>query len=76
MMKNIMASTLVHLCAKIIKFLRHSEWISDKITEKSFTENTKWDKFLLELFILKIYFEAFEGKVIMRQYSYSKEIKE
>ena len=61
MMKNIMASTLVHLCAKIIKFLSHSEWISDKITEKSFTENTQWD-ILLAWFKLKIYFKAFEGE--------------
>ena len=30
MVKNIMASTLVYLRAKIIKFLGHSEWISDK----------------------------------------------
>ena len=75
MMKNVIASTLVHLYTKIIKFIRHSEWISGKNTKKVFTGNTQWDIFLLALFILKIYFEAFEGKVIMRQYSYSKEIK-
>ena len=61
MMKNIMASTLVHLWAKIIKFLSHSEWISDKNTVQSFTENTQWDIFLLAWFKLKIYFKAFEG---------------
>ena len=62
MMKNIMASTLVYFCAKIIKFLRHSEWISDKNTVQSFTENTQWDMFLLAWFKLKIYFKAFEGE--------------
>ena len=62
MVKNIMASTLVYLRAKIIKFLGHSEWISDKNTEKSFTENTQWNIFLTAWFKVRIYFKAFEGE--------------
>ena len=62
MMKNNMASTLIHLRDKIIKFLSHSEWISGKNTEKSFTENTQWDMFLLAWFKLKTYFKEFEGE--------------
>ena len=61
MMKNIMSSSVVHLRDKIIKFLSHSGWISDKNTVQSFTENTQWD-ILLAWFKLKIYFKAFEGE--------------